>query len=412
MRIAFLIGSFPNLTETFILNQITGLLDRKHEVDIYALTKGDCPKIQPEIQEYNLLKKVNYLSDFKMPNNKLVRIFKAIRLIFVFLFNKPLTILKALNFFKYGKKAFSLELLYNVFIFMGKGPYDVIQCHFGSMGNLGVLLRELGAIEGKIVTTFHGSDMSYYLRKHNSNIYDHLLEKGDLFLPVSEKWKEKLIKMGCDERKIVVHRMGVDLSKFLFSPHRKSKNIKLLSIGRFIEKKGIEYGIRAVAKTLKKYSNVEYNIIGDGPLKSRFEDLIKEFEVRRKIKLLGWKTQLGIRKLMKESDIMIAPSVTSSNGDQEGIPVILIESLATGLPVVTTWHSGIPELVQDKKSGFLVPEKDVERLADRIKYLIEHPEIRSVLALSGRKYVEAHYDIEKLNDRLVKRYEGLTTKVH
>jgi colanic acid/amylovoran biosynthesis glycosyltransferase len=183
-----------------------------------------------------------------------------------------------------------------------------------------------------------------------------------------------------------------------------------LSVGRFIEKKGLEYGIRAVSNVLKKYPNIKYNIAGDGPLKSQFEELINERRVSKNIKLLGWKTQSEIRKLMKKSDIMIAPSVTSSRGDQEGIPVTLIEALATGLPVITTGHSGIPELVQDGKSGLIVPERDVNYLTDRICYLIEHPEIWSVLALAGRKYIEAHYDIDKLNDRLVKRYKRLITK--
>ena len=101
---------------------------------------------------------------------------------------------------------------------------------------------------------------------------------------------------------------------------------------------------------------------------------------------------------------MIAPSVTSAEGNQEGIPMVLMEALATGLPVIASSHSAIPELVQDGKSGFLVPERDVDSLAEKIKYLIEHPETWPEMGSTGRKFVEKNYDIEKLNDRLEKIY--------
>jgi len=404
MRIAFLVGTFPNLSETFILNQITGLLDRGHEVDIYATKKGETSEIHPEVKSYDLFKRTYYLSDFEIPRNKFIRIIKAFILSLKGLGKNTKVILRALNFFKYGKRAFSLELLYKIFVFLGKGPYDIIHCHFGPIGERGVLLKELGVFEGKIITAFHGSDMSFYVRKHGSDVYNFLFDKGDLLLPISERWRGKLIKMGCDQRKIVVHRMGINTSKFRFSPRSNNKNIKLLTVGRFVEKKGIEYGIKAVARELKKHPNIVYKIAGDGPLRSQLEHLIEELEVENNIKLLGWQTQLDIARLILESNIMIAPSVTSAEGDQEGIPVILMEALATGLPVITTKHSGISELVQDGKSGFLVPERDVDSLVEKIKYLIEHPEIWPGLGRAGRKYVEEHYDINKLNDRLEKIY--------
>jgi colanic acid/amylovoran biosynthesis glycosyltransferase len=408
MRIAFLVVTFPNLTETFILNQITGLLDRGHKVDIYATKRGEFSKIHSEVSKYSLFERTYYLSDYKIPSNKFIRICKAFKLCLKKEFFKyPFIILRALNFFRYGKRAFSLELLYKIFVFLGKGPYDIIHCHFGPIGERGVLLKELGVFEGKTITVFHGNDMSFYVRKHGSDVYNFLFDKGDLFLPISERWRGKLIKMGCDQRKIVVHRMGINTSKFRFSPRSSNKNIKLLTVGRFVEKKGIEYGIKAVARELKKHPNIVYKIAGDGPLRSQLEHLIEALEVENNIKLLGWQTQLDIARLILESNIMIAPSVTSAEGDQEGIPVILMEALATGLPVITTKHSGISELVQDGKSGFLVPERDVDSLVKKIEYLIEHPEIWPGLGRTGRKYVDANYNIEKLNDNLVEIYKGL-----
>jgi len=407
MKIAFLVVSFPNLTETFILNQITGLLDRGHEVDIYALKKGNTDKLHSEVKDYRLLKRTCYLSIYKIPPNKFVRVIKAAALTLKGFIKDPKRILRALNFFKHGKRAFSLELLYKNFPFLAKESYDIIHCHFGSVGRRGVSLKELGVIEGKVITAFHGNDMSFYIKKHGKDIYNFLFNKGALFLPVSERWKNKLVKMGCDQRKIVVHRMGINTSSFCFFPRISNKNIKLLTVGRLVEKKGIEFGIRAVARILKKYPNVEYNIAGDGPLRSQLEKLIEKYEVCNNIKLLGWQTQSEIKRLIQEANIMISPSVTSSEGDQEGIPVVLMEALATGLPVIASRHSAIPELIQDGKTGFLVPERDVDSLTERIEYLIKHPEMWQEIGRAGRKYVEENYDIDKLNDRLEEIYEEL-----
>ena len=110
---------------------------------------------------------------------------------------------------------------------------------------------------------------------------------------------------------------------------------------------------------------------------------------------------------MKDVDILLVPSVTAQDGDQEGTPAVLMEALAQGIPVISTYHSGIPELVQDGISGFLVPERDTNALAEKIIYLLEHQEIWAEMGKAGRKYVEENFDTNKLNDRLIKIYQQL-----
>jgi colanic acid/amylovoran biosynthesis glycosyltransferase len=111
--------------------------------------------------------------------------------------------------------------------------------------------------------------------------------------------------------------------------------------------------------------------------------------------------------LLQEADIMLAISVTSQSGDREGIPVAIVEGLAVGLPVISTLHSGIAEAVQNGESGFLVPERDANALAEKLEYLIEHPNLWPEMGRKGRKYLVEHYDIDKLNDRLVEMYQRL-----
>jgi len=405
VRIAFIVNTFPNLSETFVLNQITGLLDRGHEVEIIAhmcTVNPEEEKVHPNVGKYQLMKRVRYIN---IPKNKFTRVFKAIWLIVRNFHKSPLKIIKSLNVFKYGKKALSLRLLYTLIPFLDE-DFDIIHCHFGPNGIIGAYLKEIG-INGKLVTTFHGNDMSAYVLRHGMNVYKNLFSKGDLFMPVSEYWKRKLIKMGCEEGKIIVHHMGINLERFNFFERRKPEVVKILSVGRLVEKKGHEYAIRALAKIINKHKNVIYQIVGDGPLKGKLESLVRDLDIENHVEFLGVVDDEELLDIYKESHIFILPSVTSSEGDQEGIPVVLMETQATGLPVISTHHSGIPEVVLDGKSGFLVTEKDVDALAKKLEHLIKHPEIWPKMGNAGRKIIEKHYDIDKLNDQLVEIYQKL-----
>ena len=203
--------------------------------------------------------------------------------------------------------------------------------------------------------------------------------------------------------------MGIDCNKFVFNLDETSvdRRFKIVSIARLVEKKGIEYGIRAVAKLLKSKSNITYTVVGDGPLREDLENLINELNLGEHVKLVGWKHQEEVVDILKDSDMMLAPSITSKNGDREGIPVVLMEAMAMGLIIISTLHSGIPELVKDGITGFLAPEKDVDSLAQKIEYLIEHPEVCIDMGKAGRKQVEENYNIDKLNYQLVEIYKKL-----
>lgn len=317
--------------------------------------------------------------------------------------------MRSLNVLRFGRQAASLRLLYWTAAFRDVHSYDIVHCHFGPIGNSGALLKDLGAIEGKIVTAFHGYDLSRCMRENGDKVYDSLFEIGDLFLPISERWRNELINLGCSEQKLVVHRMGIDTSKFSFIPRRPREDgkVHLLTVARLVEKKGVQYGIQATARLLERHPQIEYRIVGDGPLRSDLENLIGALGAHGNVQLLGWKRQEEVVALMKEADLLLAPSVTGKDGDQEGIPVVLMEALAQGLPVLSTRHSGIPELVRDGESGFLVPERDVDALAEKLEYLVEHPELWPEMGESGREYVERYYDINELNDRLVQLYQRL-----
>lgn len=393
------------------MNQITGLIDRGHEIDIYAYEPGGEPKIHEDIKKYDLLSRTFYYGEAtkNIPSDKIARIKKLFSLLKTNFIKNRMVIVNSLNIFKYHKEAASLRLLYRIIPFFTKGKYDVIQCHFGPNGNLGIVLKDLGVFSGKIITVFHGYDISQYIQGRGRNVYDKLFKKGDLFLPISERWKNELISLGCREDKIKVHHMGIDPQKYNHAHHRSQNGdkIKILTIGRFVEKKGIRYGVEAVGRVIKEHADIEYRIIGDGPLRNEVESIIFNMNLRGKVKLLGWKSQEEIIDFMKDTDILLAPSVIGQDGDQEGIPVVLMEAMAMGLPVVSTYHSGIPELVQDNVSGFLAPERNVSVLAEKLKQCIESRDKWPEIGMAGRKTIMENFNINTLNNRLVDIYQRL-----
>ncbi len=410
MRIAFIVWEFPTLSETFILNQIVGLLERGHEIDIYAEKIGGASKVHHIVEKYNLLERTYYLP--KMPENFLIRLLNGIILLITNGYKDPKRFWRSLNIFKYGKLAASLWLLYTV-IPSCKKSYDIIHCQFGTQSYRGMAFRWVNEPDAKLITTFRGHDITSFIREKGERSYDLLFKTGDFFLATCEFLRQRAITLGCEPNKIVVHRSGLDCSEFPFKPRHLPTDgkIRIATIGRLVEKKGIEYSIRAVAKQAQITPNLEYNILGDGCLRERLQELIDHLNISDIAHLLGLKTEQEIIASLNISHIFIAPSVMAKNGNKEGIPNVLKEAMAMGLPVISTYHGGIPELVEHGVSGLLVPERDTDELAEKLSYLIEHPEIWSEMGKAGRATVEANDNLDKLNDTLVKIYYKLLVKM-
>ncbi|MDA2918271.1 glycosyltransferase [Desulfobacterota bacterium AH_259_B03_O07] len=206
--------------------------------------------------------------------------------------------------------------------------------------------------------------------------------------------------------------MVKDLDEFKFKDRKLDSGVlKLITVARLAEKKGYEYSIKAVANLIRANSGIkiEYIIIGDGPSKGSLETLITKLGIERNVKLLGEFTRDQILKLYGEAYIFILPSVTANDNEQEGISVVLMAAQAVGLPTISTFHSGIPEVVMDGESGFLVPERDINAISAKLDYLIRHPDRWGSMGRYGRKLIEERYDIKMLNSKLVRIYDALLT---
>jgi colanic acid/amylovoran biosynthesis glycosyltransferase len=408
MKIALFVDQFPKLSETFILNQIDGLLARGHEITIFPCQAGDESRVHSIVESRQLIDKTRFPP------------------------NAPRTWVEKVGFYlrfmgltlTHGKSVSRLRDTFGEYSNVGNwryaftraepvlhhgGSFDVLFAHFGPNGVRASWYRDAGLLSGPLVTVFHGFDLSSYLNSHNEQVYDPLFRKGDLFLPISQSWHDKLRTLGCPVQRLKVHHVGIDCEQFAFQTRTRDadESTVLISVARLVEKKGIEYAIGAVARLVASGSNIQYRIIGDGPLLAPLKQLVGEMCLHEHIIFLGTKTSDEVRQELSRAHLFLAPSVTSISGDMEGIPTVLMEAMATGLPVMSTLHSGIPELVEDGVSGKLVGERDVQALAQAMQELVANVQYWPAMGSAGREIVLGEFNIKKLNERLEHLFEQL-----
>ncbi len=404
MKIAFIVNGFPLLSETFVLNQITGLLDRGHAVEVFAHQQGPTDKVHPDVHRYRILEKSHVFSRSASPFGLIASLAPVLP---QQLLAHPRRMIDTLSRSDGGQKRG--KLLAAAALLTRQGPFDVLHCHFGPNGLFGAYLKHLG-VSGKLVTTFHGYDMTSYTQRRGVNVYRPLFDAGDLFLPISEKWRQRLESLGCAADKVKVHRMGVDPDKFEFvHRQRDGRRFRLVSVARLVEKKGIDIGIQAVARFKKQHPDVaiEYLIAGDGPLRQQLTEMVAALGCEASIRLLGWQDHDEVERLMNSAHVLLAPSVTGSDGDQEGIPVVLMEALAKGLIVCATAHGCIAELVLPGQTGYLVPEGDIEALRRTLGQIYAQSDVWPEICRRGRNKVVAEYNIHRLNDLLAGHFDTI-----
>jgi colanic acid/amylovoran biosynthesis glycosyltransferase len=262
-----------------------------------------------------------------------------------------------------------------------------------------------------LIVSFHGYDYTSLPRQQGPGLYARLFPSTDAITVNSDYAGRALQQLGCPGTKIHRLNYGIDLSEFDFRERHPQPGapIQVLTVGRLVEKKGIKESIRAFVRALTRYPNARYDIIGDGPMRAELTALIEELGASGRIALKGALNGDEVRQAMASAHLFVLTSVTAADGDQEGTPVSLLEAQATGLPVVSTAHSGIPEIVADQQSGYLVPERDVATLADRLVHLFEHPDIWPRMGRHGRRLMEERHDIRQLNLALSDLYERVVT---
>ncbi|HFK7157288.1 TPA: glycosyltransferase [Escherichia coli] len=375
MKVGFFLLKFPLSSETFVLNQITAFIDMGFEVEIVALQKGDTQNTHAAWTKYNLAARTRWLQD--EPTGKVAKLRHRASQTLRGIHRKNTW--QALNLKRYGAE--SRNLILSAICGQVATPFhaDVFIAHFGPAGVTAAKLRELGVIRGKIATIFHGIDISSReVLNHYTPEYQQLFRRGDLMLPISDLWAGRLQKMGCPREKIAVSRMGVDMTRF--SP-------------RPVKAQGVAF---------------RYRILGIGPWERRLRTLIEQYQLEDVVEMPGFKPSHEVKEMLDDADVFLLPSVTGADGDMEGIPVALMEAMAVGIPVVSTLHSGIPELVEADKTGWLVPENDARALAQRLAVFsqLDTDELAPVVK-RAREKVEHDFNQQVINRELASLLQAL-----
>lgn len=406
MRIAFFVHSFPELSETFILRQVTGLIDRGHEVRIFAYTVGTDGAAHHAVEEYGLRRLVRVLP---RPHGKAELPAIRARGQHVGLPRSVRASMAALNCMRpeYARTMGGWRtLVRNLATLCIEEPFDIVHCHYGDIG-----LRYRAAARlwrAPLVVSFYGYDSSSYPLSHGSRVFEPLFTAADAVTSLSRHMDARLGELGCPE--ILLRRMPLavdpaDCWPAERPPRRVGAPVRVLTIARLTEKKGVEFALRALALVVQEFPQVTYDVIGSGPLLPDLEALAGSLGVQAHVRFLGAQTSDQVTRALRGADLFVLASVTARNGDQEGTPTAILEAAYCRLPVVSTLHAGIPELVLDGDSGYLVPERDYEALADRLRTLLRSPERWPAMGEAGHRHVQSNHTIGAVAERLESLYQ-------
>lgn len=395
-QITILTSTFPNLTETFILNQVIGLMNQGLKIDTISIIEPNLNKAHPDFDKYGCNK---HLTIIGVPKNKLKRIMVASVIFLKLLIISPKKCLMAINK-KYTTASSSLKNLFILNKYRNK-KIDILQTHFGPNGIIGTFLKDVGIVE-KLVVTFHGSDINSYPKRFGEDVYASLYNSADIITANTLFTKNKIVKNGASEDKIIIIPVGLLCNNF---PPRKDPgnniNKNITTVGRLVEKKGHIWMLKALTVIVKTYPNLMWNIIGSGPEEQKLKDKVEELNLIQNITFHGSLKSPKVREILVESHLFILPSVTAKSGDMEGQGLVLQEAQSMGIPVISTHHNGIPDGVLDGESGFLVPEKDSLALSDSVFNLLKNEELRVVMGRTGAEFVRGKYDMKLLSKKWI-----------
>jgi len=291
---------------------------------------------------------------------------------------------------------------------------SLIHAHFGPDGVYAMELAD--RLNIPFVVTFHGYDITTYrlpLWRTRKLFYyqlilheKRLIQKAAAFIAVSRFIADRLLYHGYPQEKIIQHYIGVDTCRFKPSAKPNLERY-IFCVGRHIQKKGIDTLLRAFARIASKHPDVLLIQVGEGPMSQQLRSLAVQLGVENRVRFLGSQPHGMVTQLMQGAEVFALPSQTADTGDSEALGIVFNEASACGLPIVSTWHGGIPEAVLDGKTGFLVPERDATVLAAKLDYLLANPGLGRIMGQRGREFVCKQFDIRKQTLQLEQIYNSV-----
>jgi colanic acid/amylovoran biosynthesis glycosyltransferase len=273
----------------------------------------------------------------------------------------------------------------------------LIHAQFGLGGALALPIATQTGLP--LVVTFHGGDATkdkHFERALIPTIFQRrrhrMAETARTILCVSHFVRDRLIARGFPAEKLVTHYLGIDIpAEVVLPPIGISQTV--LFVGRLVEKKGVDTLIDAMAILRQSAPGLELSVIGDGPARGDLEKRAQAAGIR--VKFHGWLDEKHVHAAMRRALLLAVPSRAAAGGDSEGLPTVIMEAMALGVPVVATRHAGTPEIVADRVTGLLAPEADATALADAILTLKNEPELANRLRGEAYADVRARFDADR-----------------
>ena len=410
LRIAFFTNGYPLTSEAFIQLSARALLERGHQVDIFGIGNAQPTGFAIDPSEFS-----DFSHTFETVNwpKSWPRRFLSL----------PKTMAQAVK--RHGasaltqaspriyRRTFADLTVWSQLTSLPKdGEYDILHCQFATLAEYVLKHVQAGFLSGKIISHFRGYDITEVVNDQGPDVYDGLWGTVDGFIANCEHFANRAKSLGCPTDHLTVIGSGIDLRRFSFEDPRpfdpSSHELTCVMIGRLNERKGIDVGLKALAK-VKARTGVSLNIeiIGDGELRPKLTALADELGLNAETQFSGWQSHDYIAEKLRESHLLLALSQTTASGAQDAPVNTLKEAIATGVIVVATDHGGIPELVADGVTGFVGREGDEYSVADAICRAIDTQNRWPKIAQDALHRVQEFYAIDRVTEKQIAFYQEI-----
>ncbi len=397
MKIAFLVKTFPKLSETFILNEVLELERQGLELQIFSLRKPSEVKVHPGVTQVKA--GVTYIRHlpappFRVPLERLAHRVQTAETRWFIFWRRPFRFLRTWSSALWqGERKRHFDQAVELARELLNGGFTHLHAHFASEPTSVAKLAH------------HLTGCPFSFTAHAKDIY--LSERADLAAKIAAADfvitctgfnRNYLAEVAGGAAPIHLCYHGVDLSRFSGEPNGRPSSVSdtplILSVGRYCEKKGFPYLIQACQRLKQKRYRFVCHIVGFGPLQQELEELIAKLGVEDCVSLAGKMTQDKLIQEYRRASLFVLPCLVTDDGDRDGIPNVLVEAMAMRVPVVSTRVSAIGELVDHMQNGLLVNEKDRESLAEAMEFLLNDPPLRRRLGENGRQKVMDGFSLD------------------
>jgi colanic acid/amylovoran biosynthesis glycosyltransferase len=402
-KVAYIMSRFPKLTETFILYEMLAMQKQGIQVQLYPLLRERTEVMHPEALPLVLAAHYQPFLSLSILGANLHFLWKKPRA-----YLETLWVLLRANWGSLGFFTGALGIFPKVVGFayqMEAEGINHVHAHFASHpAAAGFIIQRLVGIPYSF--TAHGSD----LHRDRHMLCEKVSEAA--FVVAISNYNKELILSECQGKyrdKVTVIHCGVDTEVFRGrsnkTPHEKGENpFMILCIGTLHEVKGQAYLIEACRKLQERGIDFVCHFVGDGPDRVSLTTLVDQAGLRQKIRFHGGLPRDEIARLLLDADVLATPSVPTRDGRREGIPVVLMEAMGSGVPVIASNISGIPELVNDQYTGLLVPPRDATSLAKALELYFKDLSLRRRLGQAGRERVVGDFDLNKNAAKLAQHF--------